>query len=345
MYDHALRYGLLLPHFGPFASPRFLLRAADEAERYGFDSLWVRDHILFEPHWMEGEDRTFIEPFVAMTAVAGVTEKIALGTSALIPHRHPIYAAQLAASLSFLAGENRVIIGFGAGNFDFEFRAIELDHPYRPEVTREHALIMQKLWTEERVDWKSDLYRFENANVTPRPRTQIPIWYCGNTPASVRRAVEFCQGWAPGRITLNTLARRTRQLRQQAALAGVEVPTVSAHPITSIGRNRQDALQKVNLAGMLDEANHFKFWVKPPSGRFETVADLEGALLAGGAAEIIESTRQLQAAGLEHLVYDLRFNFHEWDECIRVLGEEVLPALREQSDAGLATPMSDPPES
>src|SRR6188472_2653184 len=120
MYDHDYRYGLLLPHFGPFTTPRFLLRAAEQAERYGFDSVWVRDHIIFEPHWMEGEDKSFIEAFVAMTAVATVNERIALGTSALIPHRHPIYAAQLAASLNYLAGEGRVIIGFGIGGFPFE---------------------------------------------------------------------------------------------------------------------------------------------------------------------------------------------------------------------------------
>ena len=74
------RYGLLLPHFGAAASRRNLLDMAVAAERQGFDSVWVRDHLVFHPHGMEGTDRTFIEPFVTLTYLAGVTKKIGAPT-------------------------------------------------------------------------------------------------------------------------------------------------------------------------------------------------------------------------------------------------------------------------
>jgi hypothetical protein len=42
----------------------------------------------------------------------------------------------------------------------------------------------------------------------------------------------------------------------------------------------------------------------------------------------VAETRKYHAAGLEHIVYDLRFRFDEWRECVAILGEEVLPELR-----------------
>ena len=79
------RYGLLLPHFGEHASRRNLLEMAGAAERYEFDSVWVRDHLVFHPHGMEGQDRTHVDPMVTLGLIAGATEKLILGTGSLIP--------------------------------------------------------------------------------------------------------------------------------------------------------------------------------------------------------------------------------------------------------------------
>ena len=45
-----MKFGLLLPHFGEYASSTRLIRGAQLAEDLGFDSIWVRDHLVFEPH-------------------------------------------------------------------------------------------------------------------------------------------------------------------------------------------------------------------------------------------------------------------------------------------------------
>src|ERR687884_1200878 len=126
MADTTRRYGLLLPHFGEHASRDYLIRGAQTAERYGFDSLWVRDHLVFHPHGMEGQDRTHVDPMVTLGMIAGVTEKVMLGTGSLIPYRHPIQAALALASLEHVAGPGRVIAGFGMGTFDHGFVAAVL---------------------------------------------------------------------------------------------------------------------------------------------------------------------------------------------------------------------------
>jgi hypothetical protein len=84
----------------------------------------------------------------------------------------------------------------------------------------------------------------------------------------------------------------------------------------------------VNVPGLLAWANKAKFAVKPPSGTFETVEDLEGQLIAGNPDEAVAECRKFEAVGVEHLVFDFRFKFDKWYEQIELLGAEVLPKLK-----------------
>src|SRR6187431_3835080 len=95
-----LKFGLLLPHFCQHASVANCLEGAQKAEAYGFDSVWVRDHLVFEPHGMEGEDNTHIEGLLVLAAISSVCKKLTLGTGTVISHRHPIHLAQSMAGLS-----------------------------------------------------------------------------------------------------------------------------------------------------------------------------------------------------------------------------------------------------
>lgn len=323
------RYGLLLPHFGEHASRETLLKFAQTAERYGFDSVWVRDHIVFHPHGMEGQDRTHIDPMITLAMVAGATDSLMLGTGSLIPHRHPIHMALLLSSLEAVAGPGRVIAGWGIGTFDHEFNAVGLGGIPRQELLEEHVAIIRKLWSGEEVGYEGKYYTFNDVDIHPSPASpgSIPIWYCGNSAASARRAVEYCDGWMPGRINMPTFHKRISRLRRLAGEAGKAVPTAGAIPIVSPARTHEEALAKVNWQGMLKSAAKGD-WELPASGAWSTPEDLEGALIFGTPEEIIAGTRTFQDGGLDHLVYDLRFRFDEWEECMAILGEEVLPELR-----------------
>jgi probable F420-dependent oxidoreductase len=322
------RYGLLLPHFGEHASRRNLLDGAVRAEELGFDSVWVRDHLVFHPHGMEGQNRTHVDPLVTLGLIAGVTQKLQLGTGSLIPYRHPIQAALALASLEFVAGPGRVIAGFGLGTFEHEFAAAGLGGIDRRELMAEQVAVMRTLWTGQEVDFHGKHYNFEKVDIHPVPSSErsIPIWYCGNSPASVRRAVEYCDGWMPGRITLKTFGKRVRKLRSMAADAGRQELTAAAIPITSPATTREQALEYVNWREMMEQAVKSKW--ENSSGVWQTPDDLEGALIAGPPEVIIADTLKYQALGLSHIVYDLRFRFEDWFDCMRILGEEVLPEMR-----------------
>ncbi|MBI1993943.1 MAG: LLM class flavin-dependent oxidoreductase [Deltaproteobacteria bacterium] len=117
-----LKFGLLLPHFCEYGSAERCIEGSKKAEAYGFDSVWVRDHLVFEPHGMEGEDNTHIEGLLILAAVATVCKKLTLGTGTMISHRHPIHLAQSMAGLSTLC-DSKIIMGLGLGTFPHEFEA------------------------------------------------------------------------------------------------------------------------------------------------------------------------------------------------------------------------------
>lgn len=326
-----MKYGLLLPHFGEEADREKLLEGSRRAEELGFDSVWARDHLIFEPHGeMEKPDRTFFEPLTTLTAIGAVTKRIELGTGSLIPYRHPLQVALMVGTMTHLFGP-RVIIGMGAGNFQQEFDAIGMTGPLaeRAEIVESYAHIMRKVWTENNVSFKDAHFEFHNVTIEPKPvGGPVPYWYCGGTPASARNAVKYCDGWMPGRLNMATFRARVESIRAMSAEQGKKVPTIAIIPPTSIELDRNLAMKDVNIEGLCAWANKAKFWIKPDSGRFETFEDLEGTVIAGDPDDAVRECRKFEAAGCEHLVFDFRFKFHKWFEQIELLGTEVLPRLR-----------------
>ncbi|WP_029268022.1 MULTISPECIES: LLM class flavin-dependent oxidoreductase [unclassified Microbacterium] len=324
-----MKFGLLLPHFGEEASKEKLLEGSKLAESFGFDSVWVRDHLVFEPHGeMEKPNRTFYDALTTLTAIGAVTDTIELGTGSLIPFRHPLVTALMAGTMTQLLGP-RLILGFGAGTFDHEFDAIGWGDLDRVEMVRSNAEILRRVFTENDVTYDDGIFTFENVTIEPKPvGGRIPFWYCGATPRSARLAAEFADGWMPGRTGLLTMEKRIKTMREMTDENGRPMPTIAVIPPTSIEDTREEALKHVNIPGLLAWANKAKFAVKPPSGSFETVEDLEGQLIVGSPDEAVEQIKRFEEVGTEHLVFDFRFKFDRFFEQIELLGTEVLPKLR-----------------
>jgi alkanesulfonate monooxygenase SsuD/methylene tetrahydromethanopterin reductase-like flavin-dependent oxidoreductase (luciferase family) len=324
----SLKVGLLLPHFGRHASIEKCVEGSIRAETYGFDSVWVRDHLVFTPYTMEGTDNTHIEGLLVLSAVGAVTKKLTVGTAMTICHRHPIHLAQSFAALSCISS-GRVIMGMGLGGFPHEFTAARLPSSFaeRDRLVRINADLCRRLWAGEKVSYRDEYYQFEDVELKPTPVNPVPIWCGGSTLAACRRVVEFGEGWLPARITLATFSKRMAYLRELSQKAGRPMITVGVMPLTSIAKDKETALKQVNVKDLINDANRNSTWVKPPGGTFSTLEDIDGLILAGSPQEIVRQARAYQAAGAGVVVFDLRFRYRDWYQQVELLGQEVLPML------------------
>jgi len=323
------RFGLLVPHFGLEADQELLIEGARLAEKHGFDSLWVRDHLVFHPHGMEGTDRTFIEPFVTLSFLAGVTERIGLGAATIIPFRHPILMAYSVASMSWIT-RRKFDLGIGAGTFDHEFAVIGQADEDRVQMMKEQVLIARRLWNGETIEWKSERYTFDDVDLKPQPVHPVPVWWGGATPAAARLAVDFCEGWLPGRITFPTYAARVKKIREMAGEQGKPMIMTGAVPVTSIDDSFEAATKRVNVPGLIKNANAQKFWLKPKSGEFTKIEELDGSILMGSPDDIVKGVQRYQELGCDLLIFDFRMRFPDYLQQIEILAKDVLPRVQAQ---------------
>jgi len=319
-----MKFGLLLPHFGEHASREQIVGKAKAIEEMGFDSVWVRDHLIYSPHGMESADRTFFEPLLTLAAIGAVTERIRLGTAVLIPIRWPIKLAQNLASLDALAGTGRVIAGMGLGNTRMDFQATGLDSSQNEAILAETVDIARRLWTEDEVSYRGEVFQFADVTLSPKPKEPIPFVYGGTTRAAVRRAVTMMDGWVPGRIPLATLDARLTYLRELADAAEKKmflgtIPLVVVHP------DRDKARTGLTPKDLGVSSAGAKYWVKPQSGAFETLDDLEGLLIAGNVDDCVREISKLVDRNLDLVVLDLRLQFDRYWEQIELLAQYVIP--------------------
>lgn len=318
-----MKFGVLLPHFGKEASPSRLIDGSRMCEELGFESVWVRDHLLWHPHGMEKAGLKFVEPFVTLAAIAAVTKKVLLGTAVLIPVRWPLKLSQNLASLSYLAG-GRVIAGIGLGSTPAELSAAGLNGEQRVDIVRETVEICRQIWKENNASYKGKVFSFEDATIEPKPAAPIPFFYGGSTRASIRRVAEYCDGWIAGRVPMATFDDRLKYLRtltdREIALANI--------PIVCIEKDRAKALAKVNVEELAGSSEGSKHWVKPPSGRFATIEDLEGLLIAGNPDDCAREIEKFRQRGIEHLVLDLRLQYDRYEEILQLISAELLPRYR-----------------
>jgi alkanesulfonate monooxygenase SsuD/methylene tetrahydromethanopterin reductase-like flavin-dependent oxidoreductase (luciferase family) len=194
---------------------------------------------------------------------------------------------------------------------------------------KEQTLIARRLWTGETVEWHSDLYDFEDVDLKPQPVHPVPVWWGGATPASARLAVDFCDGWLPGRITFPTFEARMAQIRERSAEQEKPMIMAGAVPVTSIADSTSAAYERLNVPGLIKNANKQKFWLKPESGEFTKIEELDGSILAGSPDDIVRGVQRYQELGADLLIFDFRMRFPDWLDQINLLATEVLPRVRE----------------
>jgi probable F420-dependent oxidoreductase len=206
--DAAVEIGLFVPLSTMNATPAFLRALGPAVEERGFESIWVPEHVvLFDDYassypyaddgkFPGGGDVGLLDPLVALTYLAAVTDRVRLGTGiCLLPQRNPVYTAKHVADLDLLSG-GRVDFGIGIGWLKEEFDALNVPFAQRGKRTDEYLEVLRSLWTEPTSSFEGDLYTLPPARLYPKPvQAPLPVHVGGESPAAMRRAARHGQGW------------------------------------------------------------------------------------------------------------------------------------------------------
>lgn len=236
-----MRFGLHLPQ-GELAEPRRdVIRTAQEAERVGYDGLWVMERTLFplEPAdgmygvpglaWAEGYQH-ITEPLTVLTLVAGVTERVRLGTGILVAGLHPAHQlARSFATLDQLTG-GRTVLGLGAGWSSDEFRAAGADIRNRGRALEETIDACRALWGPNPVSYRDSRMVVDNALVSPKPVGTIPVLVGGGfSDAALDRIARKADGWLPSGQGPDAVAATWKRIKDLAADHGRDPAELELH--------------------------------------------------------------------------------------------------------------------
>lgn len=234
------------------------LGAALEAR--GFESLFVCEHTHIPasrrtpfPGGTELPKRYSHthDPFVALAFAAAATKTLMLGTGVcLVPQRDPIVTAKSVASLDRLSG-GRFVFGIGGGWNVEEMENHGAHYPTRFKLMRERVLAMQALWTQEEASFHGEFVNFDKVWLYPKPLSRVPVLLGGETDHTLRRVVEFCDGWFPRAGGGFDAPVAIARLHAAAEKAGRDPATLS----TTVFRAPPDAASlAVYRAGGIDRA-------------------------------------------------------------------------------------------
>jgi probable F420-dependent oxidoreductase len=174
--------------------------------------------------------------------VAAVTESIALGTSVMVlPHRHPVLAAKMLATLDHLA-PGRVILGAGVGWMREEIELFGVPHGRRGAWSDEAVRIMRACWSDEHVRFRGDFFTIDDVACRPRPaRGTIPIWIGGHSPRALRRVATLADGWHAAFPTPAQVAEGMSLLKEECAHAHRDPNTLTVSARMGLSARRPAA--------------------------------------------------------------------------------------------------------
>lgn len=325
-----MRYGLRLPSFAlgdRTASLAEMGAYLRRAEDLGFETAMLIDHLLVAP---PAYRVTWLEPVSLLSALAGVTRTMRLGTMVLVlPFRDPVAFAKEWATLDVLSG-GRSILGVGVGWKEEEFAALRV--PFRERGRRMNEMLeaITALWAGDDVTYEGQFYRFERLTIEPKPvqRPTPPIWIGGGSQPFeqvygqdvpsvepvLRRIAKYATTWVPhSSATAEMVATDWAALQGYMAKLGRQPEELSkvysnfVHVLRP-GQRPEDAAPYFAVYSGMDLDYWQRYYLL---GEAEAVAErIRGKIEALG--------------GVEHLV----LNLLTWDVAeLEYLAERVLPLV------------------
>ena len=298
-----MQFGYSIPNNQGVEDPCDLVDLAVEAEKAGFSSVWVAEHLFHSSYVLERlGDRPYHDAMTVLTAVAMATKNVRLGTSVLVlPWHDPARLGKMVATLDHLS-HGRVVLGVGVATTEDEFNNLGVDFKSRGRRADEVLGAMQALWTQNMPEFAGEFYNYSGLKFSPKPlqKPYPPILIGGSSGPAFRRTVRFGDGWHTLRQPPAKFAEGRKRLEGMMAEAG---------------RDAASLRYSISIQARFDAPASDK-----PVG--------ERTTLQGSADDMIEIIRAYEAAGLQEMAVNFRSSTREQNlETMHRFCDEVVAKL------------------
>lgn len=312
-----ISFGIQTAHQVP--SLNDLVQLWQDAEAWGYDSLWLNDHYM----QFGREDGPAYDAWTLLAALAGKTSRVRVGvlvTDNLF--RNPAVLAKIATTVDVLS-QGRLEMGLGGGWFQREHEAYGLPFPSgkeRIERLEEALQIVRALWTQDEASFNGKYYQLVKAPFVPKPVQQPypPITIGGQGEKwTFPLVAKYADKWSlPAGFTPEKTADKIKQLAKACA----EVK----RDCTNMDKSYQTFLVFSPEQAKIDQAvqqltRYYKGMTSDEARR---------TIIAGTNAEELKTQiREFSAAGITHFIFTVRSQPYDRDGLKR-FAQEVIPAFR-----------------
>ena len=246
----------------PVDAWRRTTEVARQAERLGFESIWLFDHFQTVPR---PTDEITFESFTSLAALAALTERVRLGHIVICTaFRNPALTAKMISTMDSISG-GRMELGIGAGWKRDEWLAYGYGFPETPErlarLGDDLGVITAMLAGDKHAHatFEGTYAHVRNAINVPKPiqRPRVPIMVGGNGPkVTWRLAARYADelnldGMDAAEVVaaLPVIAQRCAEVDRDPATLPVSVH-VWGEAIGKRGQARVDRLAAYREAGV-----------------------------------------------------------------------------------------------
>src|SRR5713226_7648949 len=202
-------------------------KMALEAEKSGFDGLFICDHLMGRNE--ETYRQSCLDPWVTLGALAQATKKLTLGTLvSAVGFRYPSLLAKMGATLDQVSG-GRLRLTVGAGWHEPEYKAYGIPFPpvgVRMRELREAIQLIRSVWTQDHATFAGKNSRIDGAWCYPRA-VSTKIWVGGRGEKTLLRIVaDLADGWNAVGLSVDEYARKLEVLRKFCEDAGRKLNSI-----------------------------------------------------------------------------------------------------------------------
>lgn len=332
-------FGIRVPNSGPLSSKENIVKAAQNSEELGFDTVWLHDHVVWSSEMhrhhissgateaiTDAQEANFFECMTTMSYLAAKTKDIQIGVACLVmPLRNPIYAAKQCATLDHLC-DGRLLVGVGLGSKatreSSEFDVFEVPIKSRGNRTDEYIEAMKAIWTQPMASYEGKFLKFDNAEIHPKPlqKPHPPVWVGGWMDQAAVRAGRYGEGWIPGWLSPKEMARGCDILRKAATDAGRDPAgiKIAVEKLAAIARTRDEAMT-LALPTIRESSQTYE----------RDVDNIQFALdrhIIGSVDDVRRRIDEFIEAGVQH--FELKLIYPDMDTMYKEMllwSEEIIP--------------------